>query len=71
MADAETKIRPTDEELRERIREVKDPEIDMSIVDLGLVYDIEWDDGTVNVKMTLTSRAVRSGRSSGAGSTPK
>ena len=49
MADAETKTRPTDEELRERIREVKDPEIDMSIVDLGLVYEIEWDDGTVNV----------------------
>ena len=55
MADTETKIRPTDEELRERIREVKDPEIDMSIVDLGLVYEIEWDEGTVNVKMTLTS----------------
>lgn len=55
MADTDTKTRPTDEELLEKIREVKDPDIDMSIVDLGLVYDIEWDDGTVNVKMTLTS----------------
>lgn len=55
MAETETKTRPTDEELRERIREVKDPEIDMSIVDLGLVYGIEWDEGTVSVRMTLTS----------------
>ena len=55
MAEPETKTRPTDEELLEKIREVKDPEIDQSIVDLGLVYDVEWDDGTVNVKMTLTS----------------
>ena len=46
---------PTLDELREKLREVKDPEIDMSIVDLGLVYDIEFDDGDVLITMTLTS----------------
>lgn len=46
---------PTYEQLREKLREVKDPEINMSIVDLGLVYDIQYDNGDVLVTMTLTS----------------
>ena len=46
---------PSLELLREKLREVKDPEIDMSIVDLGLVYDIEFEDGDVLITMTLTS----------------
>ncbi|GAB4324941.1 MAG: metal-sulfur cluster assembly factor [Dehalococcoidia bacterium] len=46
---------PTTEQLREKLREVKDPELDMSIVDLGLVYDIEFEDGEVLITMTLTS----------------
>jgi metal-sulfur cluster biosynthetic enzyme len=46
---------PTYDELREKLAEVKDPEINMSIVELGLVYDIEYDNGTVVVTMTLTS----------------
>ncbi len=52
---AETATIPTVEELREKLAEVKDPEINMSIVELGLVYDIQYDDGTVLVTMTLTS----------------
>ncbi len=52
---AETATAPTPEELREKLREVKDPEINMSIVDLGLVYDITYDEGNVLVTMTLTS----------------
>jgi len=51
----ETATVPTYDEMREKLREVQDPEINLSIVDLGLVYDIQLDDGTVLVTMTLTS----------------
>ena len=50
---------PTREEVMEAIRPVKDPELDFSIVDLGLIYDVELDEAnrSVVVKMTLTSPA--------------
>lgn len=58
MTEAETKRRPTQEELHDVLREVEDPELRMSIVDLGLVYGYEVDDqGMVTVDMTLTSPA--------------
>lgn len=49
-------------ELRENVikvmKTVFDPEIPVNIYDLGMVYDIDVkEDGTVNVKMTLTSPA--------------
>ena len=46
---------PTREELMTKLAEVKDPEINMSIVELGLVYDITFEEGDVLVTMTLTS----------------
>jgi metal-sulfur cluster biosynthetic enzyme len=56
--DTSTTVRPTDEDLREILREVMDPELHMSIVDLGLVYGVEIDeDGRASVAMTLTSPA--------------
>jgi metal-sulfur cluster biosynthetic enzyme len=53
MTDATTA--PTHEQLMEKLREVNDPEINLSIVDLGLVYDVQYEDGDVLVTMTLTS----------------
>jgi len=40
-----------------RLKKVNDPELGVSIVDLGLVYDVKIDNGMVVVKMTLTSPA--------------
>lgn len=39
------------------LKEVYDPEIGMNIVDLGLVYGLDWDErkGQVHVDLTLTS----------------
>lgn len=40
----------------EALRYVMDPELHVNIVDLGLVYEVDWDkEGTVNVQMTLTT----------------
>ncbi len=44
-----------DEAVRDALRKVKDPEVGMNIVDLGLVYEIEVAAQSVNVQMTLTS----------------
>ncbi len=47
---------PTVEEIRERLKQVLDPEVHVSIVDLGLVYDIQiQEEKKVHIKMTLTS----------------
>lgn len=49
---------PTVEQIRESLTEVKDPELNLGILELGLVYDIavEGDGGEhVTVTMTLTS----------------
>jgi metal-sulfur cluster biosynthetic enzyme len=43
------------------LRRVKDPELNLNIVDLGLVYDIAVDGGTVRVDMSLTSPGCPSG----------
>lgn len=52
---------PTDKatmetQIREALKVVRDPEIPVNVVDLGLIYDVDIeDDGTVNINMTLTS----------------
>ena len=43
------------EDINEVLRECYDPEIPVNVLDLGLIYDIALDGGTVNIKMTLTA----------------
>ena len=45
------------DEATEALKEVVDPELDVNIVDLGLIYDLAWDDeqDALVVSMTLTS----------------
>lgn len=44
----------TQDTVLEALRDVYDPEIPVNVVDLGLVYDCNVEDGDVSVKMTLT-----------------
>ncbi len=41
--------------LWEALEEVNDPEFPMSLVDMGLIYGIEWEDTTVRVDLTFTA----------------
>jgi AdoMet-dependent heme synthase len=45
----------TAEQITDALREVLDPELGMSVVELGLIYGIEVSDGAVAITMTLTA----------------
>jgi len=45
----------TEEQAREALKQVEDPEIGLNIIDLGLVYEIDIEGSTVSIRMTLTS----------------
>jgi metal-sulfur cluster biosynthetic enzyme len=46
------------EEIKKNLEPVKDPEIGLSVVDLGLIYDVDIKpDGKVIITMTLTTPA--------------
>jgi metal-sulfur cluster biosynthetic enzyme len=48
--------------VRAALRRVKDPELNLNIVDLGLVYEIEVNEsGDVHIEMTLTSPGCPAG----------
>ena len=47
----------SEDDIREALKTVQDPEAGMSIVDLGLVYGIAAEPGRVRVEMTMTSPA--------------
>jgi metal-sulfur cluster biosynthetic enzyme len=45
----------TEKDIRAALKAVKDPELNLDLVVLGLVYDIEVDADDVKVTMSLTS----------------
>ncbi len=47
--------------LLEALKNVIDPELMINVVDLGLIYAVEEDEGKVTVDMTLTSPACPAG----------
>jgi metal-sulfur cluster biosynthetic enzyme len=49
------------ETLVSALRTVKDPELGVNVIDLGLVYSIQTRDAEVEVEMTLTSPACPAG----------
>ncbi len=48
---------PSEDMVREQLKEVYDPELRLSIMELGLVYDVEVDGGSVKITYTLTTPA--------------
>ena len=52
----------TPDTIRKALRAVKDPELGLNIIDIGLVYDVEVSEvGQVHVRMTLTSPGCPAG----------
>jgi metal-sulfur cluster biosynthetic enzyme len=52
----------TQETVQKALRGVKDPELNLNIIDLGLVYEVEVkDEGKVHIRMTLTSPGCPAG----------
>jgi metal-sulfur cluster biosynthetic enzyme len=47
----------TEEQVRDALREVRDPEVGLNVVELGLVYGIAIEALHVQVRMTMTSAA--------------
>jgi metal-sulfur cluster biosynthetic enzyme len=45
----------TEESVREALRSVYDPEVDLNVQDLGLIYEVKVEGDTVTVVHTLTS----------------
>jgi len=48
---------PSEDEVREKLRTVNDPEVGVNIVDLGLVYGVEVTPERVRIELTMTSPA--------------
>jgi metal-sulfur cluster biosynthetic enzyme len=46
---------PTEKDVRRALRKVKDPELNLDLVVLGLVYDIDVQDSHVKAMISLTS----------------
>lgn len=51
----------TEDQVKTALRRVKDPELNLNILDLGLVYAINIDGDAVSIDMSLTSPGCPSG----------
>jgi metal-sulfur cluster biosynthetic enzyme len=51
----------SEDAVRTALRKVKDPELNLSVIDLGLVYEVLVEDDDVRIQMTLTSPGCPSG----------
>jgi metal-sulfur cluster biosynthetic enzyme len=51
----------TEDQVKLALRRVKDPELNLNILDLGLVYSVRVEGNDVSVDMTLTSPGCPSG----------
>jgi metal-sulfur cluster biosynthetic enzyme len=47
----------TEDQVRKALRQVKDPELNLDLVVLGLIYDVQIEGAHVEVTMSLTSPA--------------
>jgi len=52
---------PSADQVKLALRKVKDPELNLNIIDLGLVYDIRVEGSEVQIDMTLTSPGCPAG----------
>lgn len=52
---------PSADQVKLALRKVKDPELNLNIVDLGLVYEVSVDEHDVQIDMTLTSPGCPAG----------
>lgn len=57
----------SEDQVKLALRRVKDPDLHLNIVDLGLVYGVRVDGPVINVDITLTSPACPSGGEISAG----
>lgn len=61
-AAASVKPPPSPEQVRKALKQVKDPELNLNVIDIGLIYDVQvGSTGGVKVTMTLTSPGCPSG----------
>lgn len=53
---------PSEETVTDALRQVEDPELGMDVVEIGLIYGVEFpESGTVKVNYSLTSPACPAG----------
>ena len=48
---------PVRKQIADILRHVDDPEIGINIVDLGLVYDLQFENGDLTIELTMTTPA--------------